>query len=134
LRRDRVPIFFASTSTDGYVAKGLSRMDYTERLRRLALNDASLAGAPVSGAAFEVCGLDPKTLALVRLAALVAVGGAPPSYGSRADDAVGAGATATEIVDVLAAVAPIVGVPCIVAAAPSLAMALGYDTDEALEQ
>ena len=36
--------------------------------------------------------------------------------------------------DVLAAVAPIVGLPCIVAAAPNLAMALGYDTDEALEQ
>jgi 4-carboxymuconolactone decarboxylase len=109
-------------------------MDYTERLRRLALNDASLAGEPVSGAGFEVCDLDAKTLALVRLAALFAVGGAPPSYGSQTDDAVGAGATAAEVVDVLAAVAPIVGLPCIVAAAPNLALALGYDTDEALEQ
>src|SRR5450631_1943562 len=31
--------------------------------------------------------LDPKTLELVRLAALVAVGGAVPSYGAHADEA-----------------------------------------------
>ena len=77
--------------------------------------------------------LDPKTLALVRLAALVAAGGAVPSYGAQADAAVNAGATAAEIVDVLVGVVPIVGLPCVVAAAPKLAMALGYDTDDALE-
>ena len=77
--------------------------------------------------------LDPKTLALVRLAALVAVGGAVPSYGAQADAAVDAGATAAEIVDVLVAVTPVVGLPHVVAAAPKLAMALGYDTNDALE-
>ena len=77
--------------------------------------------------------LDPRTVALVRLAALVAVGGAVPSYGAEADAAVSAGATAAEIVDVLVAVIPIVGLPRVVAAAPQLAMALGYDTDDALE-
>ena len=77
--------------------------------------------------------LDPKTLALVRLAALVAVGGAVPSYGAHADAAVDAGATAAEIVDVLVGVIPVVGLPRVVAAAPKLAMALGYDIDEALE-
>jgi 4-carboxymuconolactone decarboxylase len=40
-------------------------------------------------------------LALVRLAGLIAVGGAVPSYGAQADAAVDAGATAAEIVDVL---------------------------------
>ena len=64
-------------------------MDYTERLRGLALNDASLGEEIVSGAAIEAADLDPKTQALVRIAALVAVGGAPPSYASHADDAVG---------------------------------------------
>ena len=78
--------------------------------------------------------LDPKTLALVRLAALVAVGGALPSYGAHADAAVNAGASAAEIVEVLIGVVPIVGLPSVVAAAPNLAMALGYDTDDALEQ
>ena len=77
--------------------------------------------------------LDPKTLELVRLAALVAVGGAVPSYGAQADSAVSAGATAAEIVDVLVGVIPVVGLPCVVAAAPKLALALGYDLDEALE-
>ena len=77
--------------------------------------------------------LSPKTLALVRLAALVAVGGAVPSYGAQADAAVGAGATAAEIVDVLVGVVPVVGLPSVVAAAPKLAMALGYDIEEALE-
>jgi alkylhydroperoxidase/carboxymuconolactone decarboxylase family protein YurZ len=73
--------------------------------------------------------LDPKTLELVRLAALVAVGGAAPSYGAQADSAVSAGATAAEIVDVLVGVIPVVGLPCVVAAAPKLALALGCDID-----
>ncbi|MET0692525.1 MAG: hypothetical protein ABWY56_01265, partial [Propionibacteriaceae bacterium] len=66
-------------------------------------------------------------------AALVAVGGAVPSYSAEVDAAVGAGATASEIVEVLVAVVPIVGLPAVVAAAPSLAMGLGYDVDDALE-
>ena len=77
--------------------------------------------------------LDPKTLALVRLGALVAVGGAVPSYGAEADAAVSAGATAAEIVDVLLGVVSVVGRPSVVAAAPNLAMALGYDVNDALE-
>ena len=78
--------------------------------------------------------LDPKTLALVRLGALVAVGGAAPSYGAEADAAVSAGATAAEIVEVLLGVVSIVGTPSVVAAAPSLAMAIGYDIEDALER
>ena len=109
-------------------------MDYTERLRRLAINDAHFAGEGAGGARAEPRELDPKTLALVRLAALVAVGGAVPSYGAHADAAVDAGATAAEIVDVLVGVIPVVGLPSVVAAAPKLAMALGYDTSDALKQ
>ena len=82
----------------------------------------------------EFVKLDPKTLALVRLGALVAVGGAAPTYGAEADAAVSAGASADEIVEVLLSVVSIVGTPSVVAAAPSLAMALGYDIEDALEQ
>ena len=106
-------------------------VDYTERLRCLAINDARFVEGV--GRDLECQDLNPKTLALVRLAALVAVGGAVPSYGAQADAAVGAGATAAEIVDVLVGVVPVVGLPSVVAAAPKLAMALGYDIDEALE-
>ena len=113
--------------------KGASVVDYTERLRRLAFNDARTADDPFDEAGVGSPELDPKTLALVRLAALVAVGGAVPSYGAQTDAAVSAGATAAEIVDVLVGVVPVVGLPCVVAAAPKLALALGYDTDDALE-
>ena len=109
-------------------------MKYTDVLRRIAINDTELADESSGEAGVGATVLDPKTLALVRLGALVAVGGARPSYGAAADAAVNAGATAAEIVDVLVAIVPVVGQPCVVAAAPKLATALGYDTDDALEQ
>jgi alkylhydroperoxidase/carboxymuconolactone decarboxylase family protein YurZ len=109
-------------------------VDYTDRLRRLALNDTALGDALAGGTGCERAQLDAKTLALIRVAALVAVGGAVPSYAAHADAAVNAGASAAEIVEVLVGVVPVVGLPRVVAAAPSLAMALGYDTDDALER
>ena len=109
-----------------------SVLNYTDVLRLLAINDEHFSGHCVIGV--EPAKLDLKTVAMVRLAALVAVGGAVPSYGAAADAAVSAGATAAEIVDVLVAVVPLVGLPSVVAAAPALAMGLGYDVNEALEQ
>jgi 4-carboxymuconolactone decarboxylase len=106
-------------------------VDYTDRLRCLAINDARFvdeAGEPDA----EGRVLDAKSLALVRLAALVAVGAAEPSFGAQADAAVSAGATAPEIVDVLVGVIPVVGLPAVVAAAPRLALALGYDVEDGL--
>jgi 4-carboxymuconolactone decarboxylase len=108
-------------------------VDYTDRLRRLAINDPRYVNEVLGGAGNASPELDPKTLALVRLAALVAVGGAVPSYGAFADAALDAGATAEQIVDVLVGVAPVVGQPCVVAAAPQLGMALGYEINAALE-
>ena len=109
-------------------------MDYTEVLRRLALHDERVAVEVHGSFATRPPGFDPilepRTLELVRLAALVAVGGAGPSYGAQADAAVDAGATAAEMADVLAGVIPIVGLPRVVAAAPKLALALGHDVDD----
>jgi 4-carboxymuconolactone decarboxylase len=105
-------------------------MDYTERLTRLALNDFSFAQAP--GGERGSPELDPKTLSLVRIAAMIAVDGAVSSFGAEADAAVAAGATPAEIVDVLVGVVPIIGLPRVVAAAPRLALALGYNTEETL--
>ena len=70
-------------------------------------------------------------MSLVHLAALVAVGGSVPSYGVHADAAVDAGASPAEIVAVLVGLVPVVGLPRVVAAASSMALALGYDPDEA---
>jgi alkylhydroperoxidase/carboxymuconolactone decarboxylase family protein YurZ len=108
-------------------------MDYTERLRRLAMNDSAVAADVVEEVGAEPKELDPKTLTLVRLGALVAVGGAVPSFGEHADAALNAGATVDEIVGVLVGVVPIVGLPRVVESAPRLALALGYDTDDADE-
>ena len=105
-----------------------------EVLRLLTINDEHFAEDCVTGRGAKSIKLDPKTLALVRLGALVAVGGAVPSYGAEADAAVSAGATVAEIVEVLLGVVSVVGLPSVVAAAPSLALALGYDINEALEQ
>jgi len=107
-------------------------LEYTDLLRRLSLQDEQLAAEVVGAGPAPDSSLDPKTLALVRLAALVAVGGAGPSYGAQADAAVDAGATVVEIVDVLVAVIPVVGLPRVVAAAPKLALALGHDVEEEL--
>jgi len=106
-------------------------LDSRELLRSLAVHDARFAEYGVGAVWPEE--LDPKTLELVRLAALVAVGGTVPSFGAQADAAVGAGATDAEIIDVLVGVIPVVGLPRVVAAAPRLALALGYDTDDLLD-
>jgi alkylhydroperoxidase/carboxymuconolactone decarboxylase family protein YurZ len=107
-------------------------LDYTDHLRLLALNDnAYVERVAVHGDL--VADLDPKVLALVRLGALIAAGGAIPSYCAETDAALDAGASPDEVVEVLLGVASVVGMPCIVAAAPSLALALGYDTEVALE-
>jgi alkylhydroperoxidase/carboxymuconolactone decarboxylase family protein YurZ len=77
--------------------------------------------------------LDEKTTALVRLGALVAMDAPEAAYGRVVRAALGAGITLDELVEVLTAVAPSVGVARIVAAAPKLASAAGYDIDAALE-
>ncbi|GAA1058972.1 carboxymuconolactone decarboxylase family protein [Agromyces bracchium] len=97
-------------------------MDYAERLRRFSINDERLDTEFV-----KVRSLDAKTLALARIAALVAIGGAEPSFGTEVDAAIGAGATTDEIVDVLGGVTPVVGLARVVAATPNLALALGCD-------
>ena len=114
--------------------EGESAVNYREVLRLLAINDEHFAEACVSGVVDDALKLDPKTQALVRIGALVAVGGSVPSYGTEVDAAGSAGATTTEIVDVLLGVVSVVGLPSVVTAAPTLAMALGYDVNDALER
>ena len=102
-------------------------------LRRLAINGEHFAEACSTGNGVASVELDPRTLALVRVAALVAVGGAAPSYGAETDAALSAGATTTELVGVLVGIVSVVGLPSVVAAAPSLAMTLGCDLEDAVE-
>ncbi|MBV9193854.1 MAG: hypothetical protein JO168_06880 [Solirubrobacterales bacterium] len=108
-------------------------MDAAEQLlRRLALNDEKSLGivlATGSGPGLHVA-LAPKVDLLVRLGALVAVGAATTSLRRTVELALEAGATDAEIVGVLVAVGPAVGLARVVATAPKLARAIGYDVDD----
>jgi 4-carboxymuconolactone decarboxylase len=81
----------------------------------------------------EASRLDARTHALVQLGALSAVKASASSYHASVEAAFAAGADADEIVGTLIAVIPAVGLARVVAAAPDLALALGYDVDAALE-
>src|SRR5580658_3348920 len=92
---------------------------FQETLRRLAMIDEGFvedqAGIGLAGTSV----LDPKTTALLRL------GGS---------GALAAGASEDEIADVLLAIVPVAGLGRVVAAAPDVAIALGYDVAAALEE
>ena len=109
--------------------------DYKLTLRRLALRDDRYIDALLAekGASPVSSGLDPRTHALVRVASLIAIDAAPPSYMSAVTAGLEAGLSVDEIVGTLIAVIPIVGVARVVSAAPNLALALGYDVADALE-
>ena len=73
--------------------------------------------------------LAPATASLVHLAALLATGGCTTSLRWAVDMALQAGARHEEIIDVLTTVAATVGSAQVVAAAPRLALAIGYDIE-----
>jgi alkylhydroperoxidase/carboxymuconolactone decarboxylase family protein YurZ len=69
--------------------------------------------------------LDPATLLLVRIAALVAVDAPPASYLMHVGPAVESGVRLEDVQDVLVAVAPIIGAPRVLRAAGAITEALG---------
>ena len=77
--------------------------------------------------------LDPKTAALLQVAASIAVGSSAVCADWSAARAAAAGATKEQIAEVLLAIAPVVGLGQVVRAAPYLAAALGYDVGAGLE-
>jgi 4-carboxymuconolactone decarboxylase len=79
----------------------------------------------------DAAGLDARAFALVKLAVLIALGAPRASYAWHVANAVNDGVTAREILGVLRAVAPQVGGPKVVAAAPELMLALGLALPEA---
>jgi alkylhydroperoxidase/carboxymuconolactone decarboxylase family protein YurZ len=70
-------------------------------------------------------GLDQRTFGLVKIAALVALDSPPASYLWQVARALDAGTSPAEILGVLRAVAPQVGGPRLIAAAPEIMVALG---------
>ena len=82
--------------------------------------------AKMTADSIETSGLDEKTLMLVRLAALVAVDAPPMSYMLNLGAAGDLGVDEQATRDVIAAVAPIVGTPRVVAAIGNIVRALGF--------
>lgn len=96
-------------------------------LTGLAKGDLEVLGEALElrESAQESSGLDPRCFALVKIAALVALDSPPASYMWQVSNALDAGATPQEVLGVLRAIAPQVGGPRAVAAAPEIMVALG---------
>jgi alkylhydroperoxidase/carboxymuconolactone decarboxylase family protein YurZ len=103
--------------------------DTHETLTGISAGDASILEQSIGLRELnrEGSGLDARTFALVKIAALVALDAPPASYAWQVGNAVAEGVTPEEILGVLRAVAPQVGGPRVVAAAPEIMLALGLD-------
>jgi alkylhydroperoxidase/carboxymuconolactone decarboxylase family protein YurZ len=108
---------------------------YQEILRRLAVVDEGFVGdqAGLMLGPRGVRVLDPKTAALLRVGVLAAIGAPEVCLEWSSSQALGVGATEDEITAVLLAIAPVIGLGRVVAAAPGVAGAFGYDIEAALE-
>ncbi|RZU64038.1 carboxymuconolactone decarboxylase family protein [Microterricola gilva] len=100
------------------------------------MSDASADDAPVldllarmTADSLDASTLDPDTVMLVRLAALVAVGAPPVSYALNIDVGAELGLDADDIRGVLTAIAPIVGTAKVAAATGSIVRALAAEIE-----
>jgi alkylhydroperoxidase/carboxymuconolactone decarboxylase family protein YurZ len=106
-----------------------------EVLRRLTIGEPVFCRGLMSAEPGEPPGgLDARSVALVRLVGSITAGSVGPLLGRRVSNALDAGLDFDEIVAALVALAPTLGIERIVAVAPDLARALGYDIDAALER
>jgi 4-carboxymuconolactone decarboxylase len=78
----------------------------------------------------EATGLDARTFALVKIATLIALDAPPASYAWQIGNALEEGVSPEDILGVLRAVAPQVGGPRIVAAAPEIMLGMGLALPE----
>jgi 4-carboxymuconolactone decarboxylase len=109
---------------------------FQDALRRLALIDEGFVkdqvrlGLDLSSAS----ALDAKTVALLQVGACVAIGSSAVCLEWSTGRALAAGANEDEIAAVLLAIAAVAGLGRVVAAAPDVGAALGYDVEASLEE
>ena len=110
-------------------------MEGPERLLRLlALSDDRLTQEVLDRSGNVAASrLDGKTLALVRISALLALDASPASYHGGVEAAFAAGATEEEIAGTLVAITPEIGLAQGVSLALALAAAMGYDVESAFQ-
>jgi alkylhydroperoxidase/carboxymuconolactone decarboxylase family protein YurZ len=106
--------------------------DTQDALAGIAAAEADLLETAVElrQGALDRSGLDSRTFALVKLAALIALDAPPASYAWQVANALEEGVEPEDLVGVLIAVAPQVGGPRAVAAASQMMLALGLTLPE----
>ena len=106
-----------------------------EAFRRLTIGDTGLIVSLGEDDAPRRLGvrLDPRTEALVRIGALIALDAPPASFRCAVENAQRVGVRQEDLLATLMAVAGIVGTARVVSAAPRIALAAGYDVEAALE-
>jgi 4-carboxymuconolactone decarboxylase len=124
-------------ATEGILIMNMSARADIDEATRTALAELALGDPELLGEGLEMraqmqrqSGLDPRTFALVKVAALIALDAPPASYLWQVGNALDDGATPEDLIGVLRAVAPQVGGPKTVAAAPELMVALGLALPE----
>ena len=107
-----------------------------ESFRRLAIGDTALLAALTGPDGGRPRGprLDERTESLIRVAVLVPVDAPQSSYQQAVEAAIRAGASIDDLLAALMATAGTVGSPRVVAAAPRIALAAGYDVDRVFEE
>lgn len=108
--------------------------DREEALRRLTLGDETFLDGLITARRGTVRAdqLDAAQAALVRLGALAASGGPKQAFQRTVAAALDAGVSPDQIVDALVCMAPVIGSSRITAAAPKVAVAIGYDIKDGL--
>lgn len=109
--------------------------DRDEILRRLTLGDEAFLERLIADRRTHVGPqqLDARQAALLRLGALAAIDGPSLSFHRVIGSALDAGLTADQVLDALILLGPVIGSTRVLAVAPKVALAVGYDVDAALE-
>jgi 4-carboxymuconolactone decarboxylase len=109
--------------------------DAQSTLERISMGDTDLLEASIGLREIdrEYSGLEPHAFSLVKIAALVALDAPPASYAWQVGNALAEGVSPEEIIGVLRAIAPQVGGPRLIAAAPEIMLALGLALPETEE-
>ena len=121
-----------ATETEGILIMNVPTRASVDDATRTALAELALGDPELLGEGLELraelqrkSGLDARSFALVKVAALMALDAPPASYLWQVGTALDAGVTPEDLIGVLRAIAPQIGGPKVVAAAPELMVALG---------
>lgn len=106
------------------------RPDQVQLLRRWALNDKAAINLALRGEQAELDGFDPRTAALMRVAALFCVGSDPATFRWAIEEGIARGVEDDDLLAAVIVVAPIIGLARMTASLPHLMEALDLEVIE----